>query len=272
MGLARLAAIPLLSDNSSLGVETTSLIAFDDTENKLAVGMPAIPFAPDFGIVCEDFLTSYYHDIIREVIPFYSLAYGNFLSSTLTATAQELISGILGPNRLSVTYLDTAMLYAGLELQVLWEVFDARGLSAERPVIVGHGANGLLAKALNIDKDPWRISFEAPKLEDTPIATLANAANNDPDRSRIFNFYGDGSFYSLSDDRALINNRIPKYGLRGVVPPNSFETFCFFVAACSNEDQFDNLCTDVFHDRKKNFSIIGRDLERPRLPSSDLKN
>jgi hypothetical protein len=75
------------------------------------------------------------------IIPFYSIAYHNFMAETLNVIAQGFISGILGPNRLSTGHLDNATLHAGLELGMAWDVLDAFHLSSERPVLVGHGAN-----------------------------------------------------------------------------------------------------------------------------------
>jgi hypothetical protein len=261
--LACLTDIPLLRNDPNVGFNSTAVLAFDSVEKKFALAMPAVPFARDFGIVCENFLTSYYHTIIDMIIPFYSIAYNNFLADALTTTAQTLISGILGPGRLSAIHLDSARLYAGIELQIAWEVLEALGLSAERPVMVGHGANGLLAKVLDISKDPWRVSFEAPKVTGTPIAALANRIDDEAKRSRIFNFYSDGSLYALFDEGALINTRIPDYGLTGAVPPNPFDTFCFTVAACAHDNRFDSLCNDVLGDDV--FAAIWTELGRGRL-------
>jgi hypothetical protein len=46
-------------------------------------------------------------------------------------------------------------------------------------------------------------------LIDSPMATLADLGEIESTRSRIVNFYSDGSFYALSDDAALVNNKIP---------------------------------------------------------------
>jgi hypothetical protein len=183
----------------------------------------------------------------------------------LTRAAQTLVSGILGPNRLSTYQFDIAQSITALELHIASDVIDAFGLSAGRPVIVGHGANGLLAKALNISmtSDPWRVSFEAPTLEDTPIAAFANQTSDDRNRSRIFNFYSEGSIYAISDNRALINHRIPNYGLAPLVSPNPFQTFCFAVAACLSDSRFDLLCSDVL-DGQEHFREIWEGLGRHR--------
>jgi hypothetical protein len=262
-GLACLADIPLMRADERLSFASHVVLAYDPGQKRLAVAMPALSFASDFGVFCENFLTSYYNTLIDMIIPLYSVAYSNFLSDALIRTSQTMISGILGPNRLSVHHLDIAQLQAGLDLQIAWEVLEALGLSADRPLLVGHGANGLLAKAINISYDPWKISLEGPKLEDTPIAALTDKGAGTLERSRIFNFHTAGSFYSLDDERSLINTHFPKYGLLGAVPPGPFDTFCFAVAVCATDDRFDALCSDVIG--KKRFGDIWTMLGRLRI-------
>jgi hypothetical protein len=261
--LACLTNISLMR-NTEVGYNSTVVLAFDPEENKLAVGMPAMQeFQHLFGLQCENFLTEYYQSAIGAFVPLYSVVYDAFLGDVLTTLGDSLLSGILGPNRLSVYHFDIAQLVAARELEIAWEVLKALGLSAERPVIVGHGANGLLVKALKISSDPWRIAFEAPKLEDTPLAALANRTNDGTNRSRILNFYGDGSFYSRFDGSALVNNRIPEYGMTRWVPRNPFQNFCFIVAACTYDDRFDSMCNDVLG--KDRFADVWKGLGRPRF-------
>jgi hypothetical protein len=172
-----------------------------------------------------------------------------------------LVSGILGPNQVSVSSLNLANLTAGLELELASDVLNALHLSVNRPV-VGDGGNGLLVKALAFSYDPWRISFEAPCLAKSPMAALAGTTETDSQISRILNFHGVDSVYAQSDDMALVNSRIPRYGLSRVIPPNPFETFCFTAAACGMDDRFDMLCNDVLGEKR--FSSIWVDLRRWR--------
>jgi hypothetical protein len=259
--LACLAEISLMRDDQELGFDSKSILAFDSVHGKLAIGMPSIGFDRNFGVYCENFLTSYYHTFIRTIVPFYSIAYSSFLSDMLTTTGQALVSGILGPNQLSVSSLDYANVVAGREFELASGLLDALHLSVDRPVVVGHGANGLLAKALTFSRDPWKVSFEAPRLANSPMAALA-ADHAIEDLSRILNFYGVGSIYAEFDEMALVNNRIPQHGLSGLIPPNPFETFCFTVAACGTDERFDVLCNDVLGEEQ--FASIWTDLTRWR--------
>jgi hypothetical protein len=147
--------------------------------------------------------------------------------------------------------MDRAKVTANLELTAVYDILEVLRSSVGTPSIVGHGANGLLAKALPLEIDSWRFSFEGPQLKDSPMATLAGA-EEDADSSRIMNFYSDGSFTAKADPSALTNNRIPTYRtdmLSSWVPPQPFETFCFFAAACGNDDRFDELCVEVLDNK-----------------------
>jgi hypothetical protein len=193
-----------------------------------------------------------------------------FLSNLLSVPTEILVSGILGPNRLSEQGLNNATVSVTRELDVVSEVIEALGLSAEHPVSVGHGANGLIMKALKFENgtDPWRVAFESPMLQDIPMATLANLGDIDSTLSRIVNFYSDGSFYALSDDAALVNNKIPSYSSQSrLIPPHSFETFCFTVAACGDDPVLDRLCAQVFSSAEE-FGNLCTKIGRPRLRSS----
>jgi hypothetical protein len=265
--LACLTEVPLIQDDPDVAFPSKSILAFDPAEGKFALGMPSIDFDRDFGLYCENFLTGHYHTFLRGIVPFYSIAYSSFLSEMLTRTGEALLSGILGPNQVSVSLLNRANLTGGLELELSSDVLNAFHLSVSRPVVVGHGGNGLLVKALPFSYDPWRVSFEAPSLAGSPMAGLAGIDKNDSKLSRIVNFHGVDSIYAQSDDMALMNNRIPKYGLSRLIPPNPFETFCFTVAACAMDNRFDGLCIDVLG--KQRFSSIWTDLRRWRIGDND---
>jgi hypothetical protein len=254
--------VPLMQDNEFVPFHSQSIIAFDQQEKIIAVALPAIPFDKNFGVYCENFLATYYHAVIGSFVPLYETAYDRFLSTILTGASQTIISAILGPNRLSTHYLDRAHLTADLELRTAYELLEALNLSADRPVVVGHGANGLLAKALPFSEDPWRVSFEGPMLDDSPMVALAH---DNPDTSRIINFYTVGSFYALSDAEALINNKIPSHGANHLIPEGPFETFCFVAAACGSDIRFDRLCNDVLGEEQfaQIWNIVGRARDRP---------
>jgi hypothetical protein len=209
-----------------------------------------------------------YYLKIAAIAPYFETAYEFFLHDVLQLTAEYLLSGILGPNRLSVYYMDRARVTANLELTTVQEILASRRSSVDIPLIIGHGANGLLAKSIPLSVDAWRFSFEGPKLKDSPMATLASA-NEEDDTSRIVNFYTGESFTAKADESALTNNRIPQYrsGILSAVPPQPFETFCFIVAACGSDDRFDNLCVDVLGDNT--YFDLWENLRRPRVQEVD---
>jgi hypothetical protein len=237
-----------------------AILAYNREEGKLALGLTSIPFDANFAIYCENFLSSYYPEVLVIIVPFFSLAYSNILSSMLTTTSQVLVSGILGPNRLSTYYLDEAIITSRWELNTAYSVFEALRLSTGRPVVVGHGANGLLAKALPFTYNPWRVSFESPVLKGSPIESLAREQALQSVSPTIINFYTEGSIYALMDNSAVINNRISSSDSSPIIPPNPFETFCMVAAACAQDDRFDQLCNDVLDGGFENvWNGVGRE-------------
>jgi hypothetical protein len=229
--------------------------------------MPAMPFVANLGIMLENSLTYYYPILMDLVVPFYALASDFFLSNLLSVPTEILVSGILGPNRLSEQWLNNATVSVTRELDVVSEVIKALGLYADQPVMVGHGANGLIMKALKFENGshPWRVAFESPMLSDSPMATLADLGQIEPAVSRIVNFYSEGSIYALSDSAAIMNNRMPSYSSRSsAIPPHSFETFCFTVAACGNDPVLDRMCERV----DTAFGNLCAKIGRPRIRAS----
>jgi hypothetical protein len=245
-----------------------SVISLDFEGKKLAVGLKPIPYTHEIGIYLENVLMEYYLQIAA-IAPYFDLAYDNFLHTILRPISQSLLSGILGPNRLSVFYLDQARAMTNLEMNVMQNLLKVLRSSVEIPVVVGHGANGLLVKAIPFSSDAWRFSFEGPKLKDSPMATLSGA-DEESDVSRIVNFYSDESFTVSIDESALTNHRIPKYrsGISGSIPPNAFQTFCFVTAACGSDNRFDNLCGDVLGN--ETYLGIWNQLERPRIEEDTI--
>jgi hypothetical protein len=243
-----------------------SVIVMDLAARKLAVGLKAIPRTHEAGIFPENILIEYYLQVWG-IAPLFAQAYRFFLKSILSTMSQVLLSGILGPNRLSANYLDLANVTTNLELKTVYEILEVSRISVERPLVVGHGANGLLAKAVKLAYDPWQVSFEGAKLEDCQMAALAGRGVNDSDQSRIVNFYRDDSLTAKEDGEALMNNRFPQYdGPLPGIPPNPFQTFCFAAAACATDDRFDKLCFGVLG--KEDYLKIWDQIGRPRTGES----
>jgi hypothetical protein len=212
---------------------------------KLALGLTSMHFAVNFAMYCENFLSSYCPGRLGIFVTFNSMGYANLLSETLTTTSQVIISGILGPNRLSTYYLDEAIITSMWELNAAYEVFEDLRLSSGRPVLVGHRATGLLAKALPFSYNPWRVAFESPVLEDSPIEALAREQNVEVEPPAIINYSTNGSIYALMDPSPVVNNRMSRSDRSPMVPSNSFETFCMVAAACAQDDRCDQLFNDV---------------------------
>jgi hypothetical protein len=245
-------------DHDVLAMESDAMIAYDRENSRLLIGLEAIPFNHNFGMFVENRLIDYFDGWIGGIVPLFDLACDYFLGSILNTISQACVSLILGPNRLSVYYLDHVHVTAGMEMKTAREVLDVLSMSAGRPVVVGHGANGLLTKAAPFEYDPWRISFEAPKLDGSPMATVADATETD--NSRIVNFHSETWFYASLDDAAITNTRIPYYNFLRFVPANPWQMLCFVVAACGNDTRFDHVCKEFvgMDDFEEIWKLVGR--------------
>jgi hypothetical protein len=253
--LADRLGISLLEDDPDFGFYTTAVIAFDRTNGRLLLAPPAIPFTDNYGIYLEDSMANYYEAFIGEAVPLYGIASSLFLQNLLPGITEGLTTGILGPNRLIEHWLNNATLSVKQELEVVTDIISALGLSAARPSFVGHGANGLIVKAINLhtDTEPWRVAFESARLKDSPMETLSGTTMSDS-TSSIINFYGEGSLFAYDEPAALTNHRLPIYppasqlipALHEFVPPDPFRTFCHIEAACGTDPVLDDMCDRAF--------------------------
>jgi hypothetical protein len=248
--------VPLLEDDEDFHFDSSALIAFSRTRQRLLLAPASIPFVDSYGIYLENQLATYYSGVIDECVPLYGLAAQFFLSNLLPVPTQALSTGILGPNRLSVQWLYNATLSVKQEVEVMAEIMHALGLTADRPVFVGHGAGGLIVKALQFDDgtEPWRVAFESSVLHDSPLATSSGASDNERPARTIINFIGAGSLYARVDEAALGNYKILVYpevselipSPRDLVPPHPLRTFCLIQAACGSDSVLDDMCDRAF--------------------------
>jgi hypothetical protein len=248
--------IPLLENDPDFTFRPTAFVAFDRAAKRLLIAPAAIPFVDNYGIYLENRLSDYYGGFIDECVPLYGIASTFFLKNLLAVPTEALTTGILGPNRLTVQWLNNATLSVKQDLEVVSEIITALGLAAEHPVFVGHGAGGLIVKALQIDNEiaPWRVAFESAALKDSPMATLADASDDGDAFPSTTNFIGAGSLFARSDELALANINILVYPkaseliprARELVPPHAVRTFCHIQAACGADSFLDDMCERAF--------------------------
>jgi hypothetical protein len=250
--------VPLLEDDEDFRFDTSALIAFSRADQRLLLSPASIPFVDSYGIYLENQLWTYYSGFVGECVPLYGIVSKFFLSNLLPVPSQALSTGIMGPNRLSVQWLYNATLSVKQELELISEIMDALGLTADRPVFVGHGAGGLIVKALQFEDgtEPWRVAFESSGLHDSPMATISGASESERPARTIINFIGAGSIYAGVDEAALGNFKILVYpeaselipSLKELVPPHPLSTFCLIQAACGSDSVLDDMCDRAFPD------------------------
>jgi hypothetical protein len=274
---AELLGISLLEDNPNFGFNTTAFIGIDTAGERIIVAPPALSFTETNGINLENLLPTFYGAFLEDCVPFYGIASEIFMSSLLAGPAEAFTTGILGPNRVTIQSLINATLSVKQELEVASEIMDALGLLVDRPVFVGHGGTGLIAKALQFLEgiNLWRVAFESPALPGSPMATLSGASENDNSSDRIFNYFGDGSLFANYDDGAWGTFKIPVFPAarrpiprpRELIPVHVLRSFCQVQAACGDDSRLDDMCERAFPGE----FIFGMCLaaRRVRIPHSD---
>jgi hypothetical protein len=136
--------LPLLEDDVDFQFDTSSLFVFERATGRFLAAPPHIPFVDNYGIYFENQLSSYYGGVIDDCVPLYGVATKFFLQNLLPTPSEAVTTAIVGPSRLTLQWLNNATLSVKQELEVIYQIMDAFGLTAERPVFVGHGAAGLI--------------------------------------------------------------------------------------------------------------------------------
>jgi hypothetical protein len=210
--------------------------------------------------------------VFGALVPLYGPAYNFFLSNICRSGSEFMLSVILGPSRQTAYGLRDAKVSANQALSLTYSIMTGWRMAAqkERPTIVGHGANGALAKAIGFDYDPWRLAIEAPMFQDSPLVAMSDYSKMaiDPAKTRVVNLFTTGSLYSHSDEAASSNLEMPSHGIFPARPPDAWETLCFFAAACDPDDRFHTLCGEVLGDEAK-FYAVQDQLGRTPLQGAD---
>jgi hypothetical protein len=253
--IARVGEVPLeLEPIATIGRRVPGVIsAYSSETQQLAVGMESLGQARNFAILLENSLAYWYQIGFSAVVPMYGVAYRFFLSNICRSGSELMVSMILGPSRQSVWGLQRASATAITVLDLAQTAATFRRLAAaDGPaVVVGHGANGLLAKSLGFSGEPWCVTFEAPMLDESPMIALTKTVNSGGTRdfsaigTHNVNLFTDGSIYSRSDKLSSWNVPLPEHGGFPLSPPDPLRTFCLIEAACERDDRFALLCGSV---------------------------
>jgi hypothetical protein len=245
---------PLLTINSVLNGHAS----FHPRTNRLVVGMAPLGATANYAIFLETSLPFWYQKIFGALIPFYSLVWDFFLSNICRSASEFSISVVLGPCRQTVFGLRRAKGTANQALLLTYSVMTGwrKAARGERPTIVGHGANGVLAKAIDFNYEPWRLTLEAPAFDESPLVAMSDYAKTSINQAttRVVNLFT-GSVYTRSDKTASSNIEMPKHGVFPARPPDVWETLCFIAAACDSDDGFHTLCGEILGDEKAFYAV-----------------
>jgi hypothetical protein len=221
-----------------------------------------------YGVMIDNAYTYWFQVIIDTIVPYYPLVYDAFLGAFFTSLSQNLLGFAFGPNRMSLKFAaymnvgsegwNFAFKKALEELGELLSVDQQELASFAQMVMVGHGAAGLIAKALALNHNWYGVSFESTQYERSPIEAFF-ASNDTRPQNNIFNFYSEDSFLVLPEPESRLNYKMPAWQSY-FRPAETYETMCLLMAGCVSDDRFDALCSDLvgFRQYQRYFQSWGR--------------
>jgi hypothetical protein len=211
----------------------------------------------DLAFVIENGLSFWLNSVCLAVIPFGSIFHSLFFRTFEMTLIVAVGIALLGPRRLSLTYWDRAIratdaiIESAANNTCVQQYVET--ISGQRRMmmsgIVGHGAYGLLAKALSGHYSTRGYAFNSLQFENSPIAILREweRGDNESDEGPIEHFRSGTSFqvftdqvFKTSDWHILPTNHT---GIAGFFEtPRVAEMLCLVAAGCATTDQYDNLC------------------------------
>jgi hypothetical protein len=172
--------------------------------------------------------------------------------------------GFLGPRRLSFRFLSDAIQVADAIVTSVrndrWAQTYLENATGQREImlsgIAGHGAYGLLAKAISGHYNTRGYSFNSLQFANSPLSVFrAWETPNESLEGAIEHFRSDLTFQVFTDDtRQMSDWHILPFDKNGISAffrtPKTAETFCWVAAGCAITDQYDKLCDSLLNGPK----------------------
>jgi hypothetical protein len=198
------------------------------------------------GFLLENLCNEWYNKIITMFVPCFQAMFDVFLSGFCRG-CQAMLGAFVGLGGTSFNTWNETLTLIGLLVNV------------SQPVFVGHGAGGLMAKALATQFDRMGVAFEAPNLV---TSVLDQRVGRGSDRKTVLvNVDSADSLFALAEDGATENLRVPTLGRSWFGGSNPYEMFSRLAAARVSDDTFDHLCDGAvrLERYKQFFALWGRD-------------
>jgi hypothetical protein len=216
-------------------------------------GNPAVLIALQ-GLVSRDQLgfllanlgNEWYNKMIAMFVPCFEAIFDVFLGG-FCGGCQAMLGALVGIGDASFNAWNSTLALMGMLV------------NASLPVFVGHGAGGLMAKALAVQFDRMGVAFEGPNLM---TSALDQRVVPGRERKRVLvNIDSADSLFTLNEDGATENIRVPTLRRSWFGGSNPYEMFCRLAAACVSDDTFDHLCDEAvgLDTYKQFFALWGRD-------------
>jgi hypothetical protein len=230
---------------SGFGVAVGNLVPAG-TESHSIIIHKGIKTGEDLGVSIEIVWTYWFTELMRVIIPYYSLVNAVFLNGFWHSFADQIITLFYGPNRLSWSVASRFQAIAAHRAawDNFWSYTDWGGgyTPNHNLVYVGHGFSGVLSKGLAVLYRQYGLAFESGQFAGSPPATTFDIKS--PDGESLLNIYSSTSFLSMSEGMTKGNLKLPD--IQSVWKPfNIYETFCLVAAGCVMDDAFDRVCTQA---------------------------
>jgi hypothetical protein len=200
----------------------------------------------EIGLLVENVAAHWFRLAMKATIPMLTLVEKIFLSDFLTDLTEGLMTAALGPVRLSS---DWAVIWniAGA-VESLW--FDLYAREADEtneqhaPALAfGHGAAGLVSKAIAREHGWVGVAAEAPEFDRSPLSGFFGQRPESYEES-IFNIYSGTTLLAMAEARAKLNIVLPSWQELWA-PATQEQTFCLLAAGCAEDDRYDSLCAKL---------------------------
>jgi hypothetical protein len=216
-----------------------------------------------YGVLIDNAYTYWFQVGIDAVVPFFPVVYDLFLGSFFTSLTQNMLGFVFGSNRMSLRFALTMNLNAEIEdafnIDSLEEFYhDEFNLSIAppmianltRPMLIGHGGPGLVAKALALNHSWYGLALESTQYSRSPIDAFFPSTDGRAEYG-LFNLYSGNSLLTMPEPEAKMNYELPTW--QSILnTADSYETMCLLMAGCVRDARFDQLCGQ----------LVGRDQYR----------
>jgi hypothetical protein len=200
------------------------------------------------GVLVENVIDYWLRKTPWSVIPFFGLVDDAVLAGFLTRLSRVIPAAVFSGNRLSSAFASDYLTLVGASLTAFDEM-----------LILGHDAEGLIAKGLGLLNSQTTSAWETPMMGRSPVDAMFSGSSFPERAYSVSNYFSGTTLISMPDMLAKLNLEMPPFQ-KIWSPASPYETFCLLVAGCTTDNRFDQICDKVVGEErfKEHFRAWGR--------------